>query len=103
MNKEIYPVNLRIQSACAKIQTRKTPNTDTFHAVFAMKVTVTRANTQRFIQENFNEKIHLYSFTDFCNWVIFRYLPRFCFRESRQVINIYCIEYTSSGQLIHVL
>ena len=29
---EIYSVNLRIQSQCRKIQTRKTPNTATFHA-----------------------------------------------------------------------
>ena len=33
MNKEIYKVNLRIQSECGKMHTRKTPNTDTFHAV----------------------------------------------------------------------
>ena len=29
----IYSVNLRIQSECGKIWTRKTPNTDTFYAV----------------------------------------------------------------------
>ena len=28
-----YSVSLRIQSKCGKIQNRKTPNTDTFHAV----------------------------------------------------------------------
>ena len=28
-----YSVSLRIQSKCRKIRTRKTPNTDTFHAV----------------------------------------------------------------------
>ena len=32
-NTERYSVSLRIQSECAKIQTRITPNTDTFHAV----------------------------------------------------------------------
>ena len=32
-NTEIYSLNLRIQSKCGKIRTRKTPNTDTFHAV----------------------------------------------------------------------
>ena len=32
-NKEIYGVNLRIQSKCGKIRTRKTPNTDIFQAV----------------------------------------------------------------------
>ena len=30
---EISKVNLRIQSECAKIRTRKTLNTDTFHTV----------------------------------------------------------------------
>ena len=34
LNKERYSVSLRIQSECGKIQTRKTPNTDTFLAVF---------------------------------------------------------------------
>ena len=29
-----YFVSLRIQSECGKIRTRKTPNTDTFQAVF---------------------------------------------------------------------
>ena len=34
LNTERYSVYLRIQSECKKIKTRKTPNTDTFHAVF---------------------------------------------------------------------
>ena len=29
----LYGVSLRIKSKCGKIQARKTPNTDTFHAV----------------------------------------------------------------------
>ena len=33
LNKEIYIVNLSIQSKCGKIRTRKTPITDIFHAV----------------------------------------------------------------------
>ena len=33
MNTEIYRVNLRTQSKYENIWTRKTPNTDTFHAV----------------------------------------------------------------------
>ena len=33
LNTEKYGVSLRIQSECGKIRTRKTPNTDTFHAV----------------------------------------------------------------------
>ena len=35
LNTVIYGVSPRIQSKCGKIQTRKTPNTDTFHAVGA--------------------------------------------------------------------
>ena len=31
LNSEIYRVNLRIQSKCRKMRTRKTPNTDTFY------------------------------------------------------------------------
>ena len=31
-----YSVSLRIRSECAKTRTRKTPNTDTFHAVYQM-------------------------------------------------------------------
>ena len=33
LNTEGYGVSFRIQSECGKIQTSKTPNTDTFHAV----------------------------------------------------------------------
>ena len=33
LNTEKYGVSIRIQSECRKIRTRKTPNTDTFHAV----------------------------------------------------------------------
>ena len=33
LNTEIYGVSLRNQSECGKIRTRKTLNTDTFHAV----------------------------------------------------------------------
>ena len=33
-NTERYGVSLHIQSKCGKIQTRITPNTDTFHAVY---------------------------------------------------------------------
>ena len=41
-NTEIYSVNLRIQSKCGKIWTRKTPYLDNFHAVVVVaKVDVT--------------------------------------------------------------
>ena len=33
LNTRRYSVSLRIQSECGTIRTRKTPNTDTFHAV----------------------------------------------------------------------
>ena len=33
LNTERYPVSLRVLPECEKIRTRKTPNTDTFHAV----------------------------------------------------------------------
>ena len=33
LNKEIYSLPVRIQSECEKIQTRTTPNTDTFYAM----------------------------------------------------------------------
>ena len=36
LNTEKYGVSLRIQSECGKIRTRKTPNTDTFHAVIGL-------------------------------------------------------------------
>ena len=35
LNTEIYRVNLFSQSKCGKMRTRKTPNTDTFHAVWS--------------------------------------------------------------------
>ena len=36
---ERYGVSLRIQLECGKIRTRKTPNTDTFHAVNGFQMT----------------------------------------------------------------
>ena len=35
LNMEIYKINICIPSKCRKIQTRKTPNTDKFHAVMS--------------------------------------------------------------------
>ena len=37
LNTERYSVSLCIQSKCEKVQTRITPNTDTFHAVFEIQ------------------------------------------------------------------
>ena len=34
LNTEIHEVSLRVQSKCGKIRTGKTPNTDTFQAVY---------------------------------------------------------------------
>ena len=39
LNTERYGVSLRIQSEWGKMRTRKTPNTDTFHAVNVISVT----------------------------------------------------------------
>ena len=36
LNTERYSVSLRIQSECGKMQTRISPNTDSFHAVIAI-------------------------------------------------------------------
>ena len=38
LNMERYKVSIRIQSVCEKIPTRKTPNTDTFYAVYLFTV-----------------------------------------------------------------
>ena len=38
LNTERYGVSLPIQSECGKIRTRKTPNTDTFQAVYFLIV-----------------------------------------------------------------
>ena len=35
---DIYSVNLRIQSKCAKIRTRKTPDMDTFYAMLPEEI-----------------------------------------------------------------
>ena len=44
MNTERYSASLRIQSAYEKIRTRKTPNTDTFHAVLTTYLKPKKAN-----------------------------------------------------------
>ena len=38
LNMDIYSVNLRIQSKCGKIQTRRTLNTNTFYAVNILSI-----------------------------------------------------------------
>ena len=43
LNTERHGVSLRIQSECGKIQTRFTPNTDTFHVVFVSQTIVNRS------------------------------------------------------------
>ena len=40
LNKERYSVSIRIQSECRKIQTKITPNTDTFYAVILLSKTL---------------------------------------------------------------
>ena len=48
-NTERYGVFLHIQSESGKIQTRKTPNTDTFHVVYGitMKIIKEKLNDER--------------------------------------------------------
>ena len=46
MSSWIIAVNLRIQSKCGKIRTRKIPNADTFHVVFYRAINV--STTQKF-------------------------------------------------------
>ena len=38
LNTDVCGVNLCVQSKCGEIRTRKTPNTDTFHAVLNIKI-----------------------------------------------------------------
>ena len=40
LNTERYGVSLRIQSECRKMQTRITPNMETFHAVMKVNFTI---------------------------------------------------------------
>ena len=47
LNTEIYGVNLRIQSEYGKIRTRKTPNADTFYAVFYVGAIVRRCSVKK--------------------------------------------------------
>ena len=63
-----YSVSLPIQSECGEIGTRKTPNTDTFRAVY-MKT----------IREDLFSKKRL----NFRESAVFRYLASTYFRESR--------------------
>ena len=46
LNTERYSVSLRIQSKCGKIWTRKTPNTDTFHAVLFIYFVLDKNNIE---------------------------------------------------------
>ena len=48
LNAERYGVSLRIQSKCGKMRTRKTPNTDTFHAVW-IELGIFRVNNRRLL------------------------------------------------------
>ena len=44
LNTERHDVSLRIQSNCRTIRTKKTPNTDTFHAVFDLSQVQVKQN-----------------------------------------------------------
>ena len=52
LNTERYSVSVRIQSKCGRIRTRKTPNTNTLHAVSSMSqftMLKRRARTKKFL------------------------------------------------------
>ena len=55
LNLEGFEVSLRIQSDDGKIRTRKTPNTDTFHAVFlsSWKYQKVSVREEIFVFQNF--------------------------------------------------
>ena len=63
LNSKRYGVSLRIQSECGKIRTRKTPTTDTLHAVIIIDVKVSKGNCINierilFIFEIASETVH---------------------------------------------
>ena len=52
LDTEIYGVFLRIQSECGKVQTRITPNTDTFYAVLKLTIKTPEQRLFNFKQVN---------------------------------------------------
>ena len=46
LNMENYRINLHIQSECGKVWTRKTSNTDTFHAVCSLGFKIVACQSQ---------------------------------------------------------
>ena len=66
LNTKRYYVPLRIQPECGKIQTRKTPNTDTFRVVMSQEVSHTNKKMQ---YQNTVKRTESYQLTSFllCN------------------------------------
>ena len=57
LNMERCGVSLRIQSKCGRIRTRKTPNTDTFHAVCCVSYLPISVNFPFYTAENKTKKL----------------------------------------------
>ena len=59
LNTERYSVFLRLQSECGKIRTRKTPNTDTFYAVFTIETKKQKNNSKTKTGLSFPYFVHM--------------------------------------------
>ena len=79
LNTERYSVSLRIQSECGKMQTRITPNTDTFHTVYF--------NTKNYKLHNIKIKItFIFTFLFSCKGsecTIFKLRPEIPYQATR--------------------
>ena len=69
LNTEIYGVNLRIQSKCGKIRTRRTPYLDDFHTVH---ITFIRSSLKQEIL------IRFLIIAIFIRYYLFRYFQKIC-------------------------
>ena len=77
LNKERYCLSLRIWSGCRKIRSRKTPNTDTFHAVTRLTFHVRIKNKATLL--SLNIKATLLSLNiEFSRWKV-RGLQSWCY------------------------
>ena len=87
LNTERYFVSLRIQSECGKMQTRITPNTDTFYAVlFIWSHTFKQYNTLLLnYSTNYNYsfmKLHYTRYAAFCMYLLLTVVLKFYYISS---------------------
>ena len=68
LNTERYEVYLRTQSECGKIRTRKTPNADTFHAIYiavfnrcVIRLEVTYKYTLSYHENRLNKNLKVFA------------------------------------------